>query len=387
MRNILKPLPSLKQQPKISLTPTKQTSPPPSSVHPTADVKPLQSIFNEPLQVDYQSHNGLESLISNPQPPQPDLAVEKKKKSKAPSSKVIINEEYEHFEPQYVEELPVQIMVQSPNEPNNYQVISAAEDDSRFKMEYPHKQILTETTSIPQMFIGNAPDNDYDHDLTVDDDAVADDQLPEKRSAVVEETITTQQPPPPPPPETVTITQPKRRTTTSTSTTPRTRSQVTSPKPKPLSPPTKKARAQEMVTKKTKPMKSEKRKNAPSLDKIAEKVFQKYKNHEEISSYEEDIWYDDDGDMLWSQEDTVGRNVKRQAPTPKIVQPVPRDGEEKVPEPKTELEKLKEITETIERFRSMLDIAQQVEYYLTKRLQAGVNALAAIYGDAPFERR
>lgn len=123
-----------------------------------------------------------------------------------------------------------------------------------------------------------------------------------------------------------------------------------------------------------------KKKEIPSLDRIAEKVFERYKNHEDIPSYE-DLWYDDNGGMLYSkEEDTLGKNVKRQVDNNKIMPPVSQDKKDAA---KEELERLHEVTDVIDRFRGMLDIAQQVDYYLTKRLQSGINALAAMYADSP----
>lgn len=118
---------------------------------------------------------------------------------------------------------------------------------------------------------------------------------------------------------------------------------------------------------------------SPSLDKIAERIFQKFKNHEDIPSYE-DMWYDDNGDLLLSREETLGKNVKRQVDYSKIVRPVPLPSS--LP-PKNDLEALHQVTDTIDKFRVMLDLAQQVEYYISKRLLAGVNALSAFYEEEP----
>lgn len=120
-------------------------------------------------------------------------------------------------------------------------------------------------------------------------------------------------------------------------------------------------------------------KDNPSLDKIAERIFEKFKNHDDIPSYE-DMWYDDNGDLLLSREETLGKNVKRQVDYSNIVRPVPLPSG--LP-PKNDIEALHQVTDTIDKFRVMLDLAQQVEYYISKRLIAGVNALSAFYEDEP----
>lgn len=118
--------------------------------------------------------------------------------------------------------------------------------------------------------------------------------------------------------------------------------------------------------------------NGPSLDKIVAKVVEEFQSREEIDS-EEYLWYDDNGDLLWSQEANLGKNVKREVGDKQV-----RPARQSPADPaKEEMLRLRELTDFIDRFRSMLDVAQQVDYYLTKRLQAGINAVAAMYSDGP----
>lgn len=314
LKNILNPLPATKQHPKD-----------------------ITTLFKEPVDIQFQPEKGIESLIANPRPPLP-LPVEATstfdRRAKKTSTKSIEHQ----IEPQFMEEeLPMRIMVQSSDSPNNYTVTDYYDEDESWTDKGVEKQEVTPNISLNRA-----------------DKSVGYESARENRGA--------QQGP-----EISTMTQLLKSTPSSI--------EMTTPAPNERREATKKAQVKEprKVTKQTKG-----RKKTPSLDRIAERVFERYKNHEDIPSYE-DLWYDDNGEMLWSQEESpAAKNVKRQVDNGKVGQPV-----DKKDAAKEELERIHEATDVIDRFRGMLDIAQQVDYYLTKRLQTGINALAAMYADSP----
>lgn len=288
--------------------------------------KDITSLFKEPLSTHFQNDNALESLIAGPRPL---IQSNETDQQNSTSSQSIVTD----IEPQLIKDLPVQIMVQSSDVHNNYTVTHVVEDEDESGGEI-------ETTSVST--IVSTPDND-------------DKNRSETGTVATESSSTTEA-------TTISPTTTEWSTTTVTTTTELVPTTIVI----------------SSTTEQTGRIKKES-KNSPSLDKIVERVFKKYENNEDIPSYEE-VWYDDNGELLWSQEDYLGKNVKRQVNDKPVVRPVPLTKSDSVGE---EMLRLNQMTDVIDRFRSMLDIAQQVDYYLTKRLQSGINALAVMYGDSP----
>lgn len=313
LKNILKPLKPLKKPP----TP-----------------KIIKNIFKEPVAVDFDSHSGMESLIANPQP---SGGV-----SDEVGSTIALGKN-----------LPVELDVplKKIGSQDTLKPTKAVKEDLPRKAT-PNK----EEEDDEDMFDIEKLLSDLHEELGGTSEEEEKEDHKETPRGLVTTTAA-----PPPSPEPVTTAQYVLTTTSPRPTLPTVMTQVGTPKKK------EKKKKPKQPTKETMDL--------PSLDRIAEKVFERYKNHDDIPSYE-DLWYDDRGDLLLSQEhaDPVGRNVKRQVengnPDPTAVI-----------KPKDEIDRLHEITDTLDRFRMMLDLAQQVEFYLTKRLQAGINALSAIYSD------
>lgn len=294
--------------------------------------KDIQSLFKEPLTHPFPTDNKIELPLSTvPKSIEAIVHLNETQNEKEDLS-------LQAIEPQVVENLPVTIMVQSSNAHNKYTVTDDDEltdDDSQGKIDVDRKQ--PEAIEVPVTETTPTTDGNPTQNTSTDNYEPAIHQLlPIKESNIV----------PRSPPEISTMT-------------------VTSA---PIETSTKKVRKEFQLT--------------PSLDRIVEKVFERYQDHDEIPSYE-DMWYDDNGEMLWSQEDYANaKNVKRQVEgNNNVVKPVPLTGRKNMA--KEEMQRLHQLTDLIDRFRNMLDIAQQVDYYLTKRLQSGINALAAMYGDSP----
>lgn len=294
--------------------------------------KDITSLFKEPLPIHFQTDNGLESLIAGSRPL--IQLTDQETSTSAPQS--IIGD----IEPQLIKDLPVQIMVQSSDVHNNYTVTDVVDDESSGDEQQTVKGIETTSESI----IVNTPDN-----------APEIDEKPRLETWTDEIISTT---------ETVKIS-PTTEWSTSTTTTTAAGSVPTT-------------LVISTTTEGTGRVKKD-GKDTPSLDKIVERVFKKYQSREDIPSYEE-VWYDDNGELLWSQEDYLGKNVKRQVSDKPVVRPVPLTKSDAAAE---EMLRLNQMTDVIDRFRTMLDIAQQVDYYLLKRFQSAVNAMAVMYGDSP----
>lgn len=328
--------------------------------------EPKIEIFSEPFEIDFKSHNGMESLIANPQPPAPpsrSLPMKTGDLSASRNTSKIAKRINSPIEPEHAKELPVQIMVQSPQDVhNNYTVIDG--DNHEDNDEY-------------ESFLEDYEGEEEDEDKP----SISDKQTTifNARGSTKEFITSTKSP------EISTVTQQLTTTTTSTTSKPVAVQVIPSSDRRSIS----EGQVKKETGKETKATKEEpqqekiKKKESPSLDKIAERVFERFKNHEEIPSYE-DLWYDDNGEVLFSQEANLGRNVKRQVDNTKDGRPCPREGTTPA---KDELQKMREVTDTIDRFRVMLELAQQVEYYLSKRLLAGMNALTAIYEEEPKTRR
>lgn len=359
LKSLLKPLPTLRQPAKVVHRDAKPTkaSPAQETTKKIKAVEEITEIFREPVEIDFRSHNGMESLIANPQPPAPGMKG-KTAVQLTVSQSVGTSLTDSDIEREYIKGLPVRIMVQSPQDDHSkYRIVDEQQEgeevedyeDDAFVDDAVAEASRETTKGSDKQSALSAPNVDPDSGDNFESSW-------ENRGTLREATTTTTRRP-----EISTTTQLLTTTTMVATTTPPER-QVTKPK-------------------KVKQVRKEKRKDGPSLDKIAERVFERYKNHEEIPSYE-DMWYDDNGEKLWSQENTA-KNVKRQVDHSGIVRPVPR---QRVGSQQDDLQKINDVTETIDRFRVMLDLAQQVEFYLTKRLQAGINALSAIYEDQPARR-
>lgn len=325
LKNILKPFPPIKHHPKD-----------------------LRTLFKDHPTIEFQPDTGIESLVANPRPlPADELVATVDNGPQRPA----LVDQLQISHKTIAKELPVRVMVQSSDSANKYTITdgdygvnddswnegaAAIESDTQLDM-----QAVTEATP-------NIVDNASDKGTDKEDSPRT---RPKERHAAGDDSEISHNTQP----STITVSQMDISTPTTTITRPNKRTG-------------------------TRRATKAKKKEIPSLDRIAEKVFERYKNHEDIPSYE-DLWYDDNGGMLLSQEsDNTGKNVKRQVDNNKVVGPVSQDKQDKA---KEELERLHEVTDVIDRFRGMLDIAQQVDYYLTKRLQSGINALAAMYADSP----
>lgn len=284
--------------------------------------------------------NGIESLIADPRP-QSWTKLDANKDELTEDRK---SNDHRDIERQLIGDLPVQIMVQSSDVHNNYTV-----DDHNYESseEAIVEAVASPATETEAPAINKSDDKEMHSSLEL--------ISPQEISTTIRDSFL--------------------------STTNR---EITIPTTTPTTLAIESTSAQTVTESSTvKKLMEDNKARKPSLDKIAESLVERYFNNneeEDVASYE-DLWYDDNGDLLWSAEEELGnngKNVKRQVNQNNVVRPVPLNQ----PDPtRQEVERLRNVTDVIDRFRSMLDIAQQVDSYLTKRLQVGINALAAMYNE------